>query len=112
MLEGYRVKKFLLLWNYPSELRDTALKHVPVGLLPTLFIALGNAAGIPGAGIAVAVIFSVMFAAYELVEMLKLNLAYGWRTSKDTGYAELGGFCWGIAGSFIIYAILKLAEVL
>jgi len=106
------MKKFLLLWNYPPELRGAILLHIPVGLLPTLFIALGNAAGISWEGIATAVIFSGVFVAYELFEMLKLNLAYGWRTSKDTGYAELAGFCWGIAGSFIIYAILKLMGVL
>jgi len=104
--------RYLLWWNYPQELRGTILLHVPVGLLVPLFIALGNSIGLLWAGIAMAVIFTGAFVAYELFELLKLNLAYGWRTSKDTGYAELAGFCWGAAGGFIIYAVLKLMGVL
>jgi len=105
-------KVFLLGVAYPKSDWEVILLHIPVGLAAPFIIGAGYVVGFLWLSIALATIFASGFFLYEIVELIKLNLAKGWDKAKDSGYPELAGFCWGVVLGFVALLLLKITGVI
>jgi len=100
-------KIFLLGIPYPKNILKIALLHIPVGLIAVAIAAVGYLKQYPTLGLGVMVIFTLGFFLYEILELIKLNMAQGWEKAQDYAYPELAGFCGGtVIGYIILYIIL------
>ena len=107
MAKYSKYSRVFLLGIYPEDARKAILLHIPVGLVPVAIAGVGYF--IPSLlwiGIALAIVFATAFLVYQVVELLKVNLAVGWDKAEDRAYPELAGFCWGIFLGYIILNIL------
>jgi len=103
----YTKHKVFLLGIYPKDAREAILLHIPVGLAPVAIAGVGCFIHcLLWVGIALSVVFAASFLIYEVVELLKINLAGGWDKAEDRAYPELAGFCWGIFLGYIILSVL------